>query len=312
MGNEREQVLAWRPDLRCLCQASFGEISKFHCVFLDTGRFDGRIGSDRMVVRAYTENVGSDRQVPPIEEETALIGLVWQRFAKSVWRSLARWLTAVRFERTRNYCSICLTLALFERPSAERVQTMNGCRSASLAGSSKEIAMTAVDAESGRQWFAVYTIPQNEKSVARHLELREIESFLPTYPAVRVWKNRQRVNLRLPLFPSYLFVRLGCGERARVLQSPGVLRIVGNSREPLPVPNSIIEFLRSGASEGKIEPYTDLIVGQRVRIKRGAMQGMQGVLVRRNNILRFVLSVELINHHAAVELRAEDLEPVMT
>lgn len=161
-----------------------------------------------------------------------------------------------------------------------------------------------------RRWYAVFTVPRNEKSTARHLNLREIESFVPTYEAVRLWKNRQRVRVVQPLFPCYLFVRIARPERSRVLASPGVLRIVGNSREPLPVPDAAIEFLRSDFWSNKLEPYREMIVGQRVRIRSGAMEGLEGVLVRKNNNLRFVLSVDLINQHAAVEIDADRLEPV--
>jgi transcription antitermination factor NusG len=162
----------------------------------------------------------------------------------------------------------------------------------------------------GRHWYAVFTVPQNEKSAVKHLGLREVESFLPTYEMVRVWKNRQRVHLVLPLFPSYLFVRINSRERSKVLASPGVLRIVGNSREPLPVPDTAIEFLRSDFCARKVEPYHELVVGQKVRIKSGAMQGLEGVLVRKNNNLRFVLTINLISQHAAVEISAQNLEPV--
>lgn len=168
----------------------------------------------------------------------------------------------------------------------------------------------SADVPPDRQWYAVFTVPQNEKSAVRHLSQRDVESFLPTYSTVRVWKNRQRVGLVLPLFPSYLFVRIGRRERGKVLGSPGVLRIVGTHREPVPVPEATIEFLRSDLCARKIEPYHELAVGQRVRIRDGAMSGLQGVLVRRNNNLRFVLTVDLINQHAAVEIGAEYLEPV--
>jgi transcription antitermination factor NusG len=173
-------------------------------------------------------------------------------------------------------------------------------------GDGAATADTVVD----RHWYAVFTVPQNEKSAARHLSLRDVESFVPTYQSTRVWKNRQRVQLALPLFPSYLFARIGSRERRKVLGAPGVLRIVGNTREPLPVPDATIEFLRSDLCVNRIEPYRELVVGQKVRIRRGAMCGLQGVLVRKNNNLRFVLTVDLINQHAAVEIGAENLEPV--
>lgn len=173
-------------------------------------------------------------------------------------------------------------------------------------------AIAATNAElnpaAERKWYAVFTVPRSEKSAIRHLDLRHIESFLPTYETVQVWKNRQRKTIIHPLFPSYLFVHIHRRERAHVLQSPGVLQIVGNSREPLPLQDSEIEFLRLSCSEKKLEPYRELLVGEKVRIKNGTLQGVHGVLIRRNNNLRFVLTLELINQHAAIEVKAEDLE----
>jgi transcription antitermination factor NusG len=168
-----------------------------------------------------------------------------------------------------------------------------------------------IDAPRSRNWYAAFTIPQNEKSVAKHLELRGVESFLPTYETVRVWKNRQRMKLALPLFPSYIFVHITPKERARVLQSPGVLYIVGNSNTPLPLPDTEIEVLRTGFCRQRIEPYRELVVGERVRVKRGVMQGVCGTLVRKGGGTRFVLTLELINQHASVQMDAEDLEPLV-
>lgn len=161
-----------------------------------------------------------------------------------------------------------------------------------------------------RNWYAVYTIPQHEKSVVKHLDLREIESFLPVYETVRVWKNRQRMKLILPLFPTYLFVHINFRERARVLQSPGVLQIVGD-RGCTYIPDSEVEFLRSDYCRQRIEPYRDLVIGERVRIKSGVMHGLQGTLIRKSDSMRFVLTVELINQHAAIQVDAEDLEPIV-
>jgi len=162
-----------------------------------------------------------------------------------------------------------------------------------------------------RNWYAVYTAPQHEKSALKHLDLREIESFLPTYETVRNWKNRQRIKLALPLFPAYLFVHINFRERAKVLQSPGVLQIVGNRREAVPLPDSEVEFLRSGSCSDRIEPFRDFVIGEKVRIRSGVMQGIQGTLVRKSNSLRFVLTLELINQHAAVQVDAEDLESII-
>jgi transcription elongation factor/antiterminator RfaH len=161
-----------------------------------------------------------------------------------------------------------------------------------------------------RRWYAVYTLPQNEKSASAHLALRDVESYLPTYEMERKWRNRQRVTLQLPLFPSYLFVCINPSERARVLAAPGVVRIVGTKRESIPIADEIIEFLRSDLCLGRAEPYRELVVGERVRVRDGSMRGVEGTLVRKNNKLRFILSVEMIQRHVAIEIDASSLEPV--
>jgi len=162
-----------------------------------------------------------------------------------------------------------------------------------------------------RRWFAVVTTPQHEKAAVRHLDFSGVETFLPTYESPRVWRNRQKVTLQLPLFPTYLFVRIDHRDRAKVLRAPGVRQLVGTSREPLPLPDHEIEFLRASIGEQRAEPYLGLVVGQRVRIKSGAMQGVEGHLVRKNSEWRFVLTVEVIHHHVAVEVDASTLEPIV-
>ena len=165
--------------------------------------------------------------------------------------------------------------------------------------------------EKDPKWFALYTMPQTEQSVIRHLDAREIESFLPTYESVRVWKNRQRVKLVRPLFPSYVFVRICAQNRGSVLGTPGALRIVGNCQGPLAVPETDIDFLRSDFCRTRVKPYRELVIGKQVRIKAGPMQGVQGTLVQKKSGLRFVLTIALINQNAALEVRAEDLELVI-
>jgi transcription antitermination factor NusG len=164
------------------------------------------------------------------------------------------------------------------------------------------------NAPAGPKWYAVFTLPQNEKSAARQLAMREVETFLPTFETVKVWKNRQRVRTVLPLFPTYLFVRIDTRQRRWVLESPGVIHIVSNGREQVPVPDAEIELLRSGLQKNTLEPYHELAVGKKVRIKAGSMEGVEGVLVRKGNGLRFVMALKLINQFASVEVEAQDLE----
>jgi transcription antitermination factor NusG len=176
---------------------------------------------------------------------------------------------------------------------------------------SKPCTVPAPSADSGeRKWYAVFTVPQNEKSAMKQLELREVEAFLPTYETFKIWKNRQRVKTILPLFPTYLFVNIEKSQRSKVLQSPGVIHIVGSGRQDASIAVSEIEFLRSSVQGRSVEPYRELVVGKTVRIKRGSLEGVEGVLVRKGNGLRFVLNIKLINQFAAIEVGAEDLEKI--
>jgi transcription antitermination factor NusG len=161
-----------------------------------------------------------------------------------------------------------------------------------------------------RQWFAIYTLPQNERAVARHLDMFQIETFLPTCVSQRRWKNRQRATVVEALFPTYVFARFISAERGLILRSPGVRRIVGNHKGPTPLSEAEIEFLRSGLHDHQAEPFCEVAVGQRVRVRSGSLVGLEGVLVRKKSSMRFVLTLELIGQSAAVEVSAEDLEPI--
>ncbi len=163
--------------------------------------------------------------------------------------------------------------------------------------------------ERSANWFAAYTNSHHERRVASCFSQRHIESFLPLYAATRRWKNRCEMNLELPLFPNYVFVRMDPRERVSVLEVPGVLSLVGSGRTLAPLPDVEIEALRSGLGRRKIEPYPYLVIGERVRIKAGPMMGMEGVLIRKKNNFRVVLALEVIMRCVAMEVDAADLEP---
>lgn len=157
-------------------------------------------------------------------------------------------------------------------------------------------------------WFALYTSSRREKHVAKLLDERQIENFLPLYRADRHWDKRSPVTLDLPLFPNYLFVR--AGRKASLLSVPGVLSIVGSGGQPWPLPDHEIEAFRSAVDVCKLEPHSLFAVGERVRITNGALAGMQGVLVRKKSNFRVVLTVEAIRSSVSAEVDEADLEPV--
>lgn len=161
------------------------------------------------------------------------------------------------------------------------------------------------------RWFALYTASRHEKRVAQHLSQREIEFYLPLYKTTRKWSDGSRVTLDLPLFPGYLFIHIQRSERSRVLDVPGALSVVGGTGgEPAWLPDATIDALRSGLETRPAQPHPILTVGQRARIRSGALTGFEGVVVRNKNSFRVVLTVEYIMQSYAVEVALEDLEPL--
>jgi len=119
------------------------------------------------------------------------------------------------------------------------------------------------------------------------------------------------MRLHLPLFPGYVFVHLALCDRLQVLQTPSVVRLVGFGGQPAALPDQEIEALRQGlAHEMHIEPYPYLKVGHRVRVRTGPLRGLEGILVRKKNGSRFVISLDLIMRSVAAEIDVAELEPV--
>jgi transcription antitermination factor NusG len=158
-------------------------------------------------------------------------------------------------------------------------------------------------------WYAAQTRSNHEKTVASQLSERFVEHFLPLYDSSRIWKDR-RVTLKLPLFPGYIFVRLALRERLRVLQIPGLARLVGFSGSPVPLEKAEIEALREKLNRKfSAEPHPYLQIGRRVRVHRGPLEGLEGILVRKQNKFRIVVSIDLIMRSIAAELDIADVAP---
>lgn len=158
-------------------------------------------------------------------------------------------------------------------------------------------------------WYATYTYPRHEKLVGRQLEQRRIEAFVPLYHSIRRWKDRRR-QVDLPLFPSYVFVRITAKEHLRVLELPGVVRFVSFNGKPAILPTEDIEALRNGlANNVYAEPHPFFLVGRRVRVVRGPFAGVEGVLVRKKDKLRLVISITAITCSFVVEVDLSDVQP---
>lgn len=160
-------------------------------------------------------------------------------------------------------------------------------------------------------WYAVYTRARHEKVVAEELWLRQIECFLPLQERLSRWKDRRKL-VQFPLFPGYLFVHTDMDtRRLDVLKVPSVVRIVGFRGIPEPIPPSQIETVKSLVfNEIPLDPHPFIREGDRARILRGPLRGIEGLLVEKKNRYTFILSVDLIQQSVACEIEAIDVEKI--
>jgi transcription antitermination factor NusG len=161
------------------------------------------------------------------------------------------------------------------------------------------------------RWYVLFVRSNQEKKVAEALRGRNVEYFLPCYKSLRQWKDR-RMMLEVPLFPGYIFLRLPLAERARAMTVPNVVTLVGTRNRPSAISEEEIAWIRLGIEHGKAEPYPYLKIGQRVLVTEGVMCGMEGILVRRRNNTRVVVSLDSIARSFVVEIDATCLKPVGT
>ena len=159
-------------------------------------------------------------------------------------------------------------------------------------------------------WYAVSVRPRHEKVVARHLEHQGLNYFLPVYRSVRRWKDRRK-ELDVALFPGYVFVNLNLRDRLGVLRAPGVVQFVTFQGQPAAVPDSEIRALESSLSAGlRPQPHPYLRQGKKVRVKSGPLVDAEGIMVRRKEGFRLVLSIDLIMRSVMFEVDEADVEPL--
>jgi transcription antitermination factor NusG len=157
------------------------------------------------------------------------------------------------------------------------------------------------------QWYVAYTLSRHEKAVADRLMSQDVETYLPLYSLSRTW-NRRHVEIELPLFPCYVFVKMVITDRARVLAHPGVIRLVGFNGSAVALPDGEIERLRLSLATWKAEPYPFLTAGKQVKIKSGPFVGLEGRIMRRKGKMRLIVSLELIQSAILLEMDAAEAQ----
>ena len=159
-------------------------------------------------------------------------------------------------------------------------------------------------------WYTVWSRSRHEKMVACALTNVRVTTFLPLVTEMHRWSDRRK-SVDVPLFPGYVFVQIPNSPEARlrVLKTSGVVQFVGNRQGAVPIDDKEISDVRT-VSQQRINcgPYPFLQVGQRVRIRSGALAGIEGVLVSHDSASKLVISIQLIQRSLAVSLHNIDVE----
>ena len=158
--------------------------------------------------------------------------------------------------------------------------------------------MTPIVASGIENWYAVQTRARHERAVAQRLREQGVTTFLPLVTEVHRWSDRRK-SVELPLFGCYVFVKVPpTGEdRLRVLRIDGVLKFVGTRGVGTPIAEAQIDAVRT-------------LIGQRVRVRGGALDGVEGILLSRNDDNTLVVSIDAIQRSLAVRIQGYDLEPI--
>lgn len=161
-----------------------------------------------------------------------------------------------------------------------------------------------------RSWVALTVKPRHEKAVGHCLRSHGMEEFVPLYAARRRWSDRTKISV-LPLFPGYVLGRLDYRERLQVLSMPGVISIVGFGQAPGIVTDDEIQHIKTVLTSGlPAGPWPFVRAGQTVRIERGSLAGVEGILLREKDEFRIVVSIELLQRSVAVEIDREIVRAV--
>jgi len=166
------------------------------------------------------------------------------------------------------------------------------------------------DANGIPRWYALRTRSRHEKQVRDRLVAQGFEQLLPTVTRLSQWKDRKK-EIEVPLFSGYCFAQFSWPDRVPVLKVSGVVEIVGGGQRPEPIPDEEINAIRTlMTSTLKYDAHPYLREGMVVEVRRGPLEGVRGVLLRKAKRHRLIISIHLIRQAAAVEIDAADVVQV--
>lgn len=161
-----------------------------------------------------------------------------------------------------------------------------------------------------RQWYALRVKPQHERTVSYTLQKKGYERYVPLYKALRRWADSLK-ELDLPIFPGFVFCRMAPFDVAEVLATPAVYQLVGRGAVPAPIEEHELQDIQRIESAGlPIVPWPCLKEGQRVRIARGPLSGLTGLLAGSAKAWHVVVNIHLLQRGVAVAVDREDIAPL--
>jgi len=167
-----------------------------------------------------------------------------------------------------------------------------------------------IDLGSSLPWFAVRVKSNYEKPVSAVLRGKGFEEFVPTFSSKRRWSDRIKV-VDVPLFPGYLFCRLDLDKRLPLLTTPGFLYLVGKGKTPEPIEEQEVLAIQSLVRSGlPTLPWPSIMVGQKVRLERGPLRGVEGIVAKIADQHRIYVNVTLLQRSVFVQVDPEWIRSV--
>ena len=165
-----------------------------------------------------------------------------------------------------------------------------------------------VDEGSDRRWWAIYTKSRQEKSLARQLLGMEVPFYLPLIAKTNLIRGR-RIISQIPLFGSYMFLFANESERVQALTTERIVQLL-----PAPPGQEIaqdLQNIRTLIEAGvPLTLESRLSVGRRVRIKSGALMGLEGVIMSRRGENRLLVGVQFLQQGASILIEDYQVEPI--